>query len=95
MESYSVHTSVRGCHVCKDVWEAALGQLLPCQRESGNIHDPRIDDYDDRLQFRGENELASNRKIREGFLPRKFPAIRYKCREPLEAMATKSSVLVG
>jgi len=40
-ESYSIHTSVyRGYHVYKDVWEAALGQLLPCQREPGNIHDP-------------------------------------------------------
>ena len=40
MESYSIHTSVRGYHAYKDVWEAALGQLLPCQREPGNIHDP-------------------------------------------------------
>ena len=40
MESYSIHTSVRGYHVYKDVWEAALSQLLPCQREPGNIHDP-------------------------------------------------------
>ena len=40
MESYSIHTSVRGYHVYKDVWEAAFGQLLPCQREPGNIHDP-------------------------------------------------------
>jgi len=41
-ESYSIHTSVRGYHVYKDVWEAALGQLLPCQRKPGtcNIHDP-------------------------------------------------------
>ena len=22
------------------VWEAAVGQILPCQREGGNIHDP-------------------------------------------------------
>ena len=36
MESYSIHTSVS----YKDVWEAALGQLLPFQREPGNIHDP-------------------------------------------------------
>ena len=41
-ESYSIHASVRGYHVYKDVREAALGQLLPCQREPGtcNIHDP-------------------------------------------------------
>ena len=42
MESYSIHTSVRGYHIYKDIWEAALGQLLPFQREPGklNIHDP-------------------------------------------------------
>ena len=40
MESYSIHTSGRGYHVYKDVWEAALGQLLPYQREPGSIHDP-------------------------------------------------------
>ena len=40
MESYSIHTSVRGYHVYKDVWEAAIGQRLPCQREPGNIRDP-------------------------------------------------------
>ena len=49
-ESYSIYTNDRGCHVYKDVWEAALGQLLPCQREPGNIHDPRIDNREDRLQ---------------------------------------------
>jgi len=36
----NIHTSVRGYHVYKDVWEAALGQLLPCQRQPGNTHDP-------------------------------------------------------
>jgi len=40
MESYSIHTSIRGYHVYTDVWEPALGQLLPCQREPGNVHDP-------------------------------------------------------
>jgi len=79
MESYSINTSVRGYHVYKDVWEAALGQLLPCHREPGNIHDSYavavVETGEDRLQFRGENfhELASNPEIREGFLPRKFP----------------------
>ena len=31
---------VRGYHVYRDVWEAAVGQTLPCQREAGNPHDP-------------------------------------------------------
>jgi len=35
-----MHTSIRSYHIYKDVWEAALGQQLPCQREPGNIHDP-------------------------------------------------------
>ena len=31
---------VRDYHVYRDVWEAAVGQTLPCQREAGNPHDP-------------------------------------------------------
>ena len=33
------------------------------------------------LEFRGENFRGwlENREIRESFLPRKFPAIRYMC----------------
>ena len=38
--SYAVQTVVRGYHVYKDIWNAATGQILPCQCERGNVHDP-------------------------------------------------------
>ena len=31
---------VCGYHVYHDIWEAAVGQTLPCQRETGNPHNP-------------------------------------------------------
>ena len=40
MNSYTIETVVRGYHVYWDIWEAAVGQILPCQRERGNVHDP-------------------------------------------------------
>ena len=40
MEIYTIQTCVRGYHIYKEVWEAPLGQLLLCQRELGNVHDP-------------------------------------------------------
>ena len=27
-------------HIYKDIWEASVGEELPCQRESGNRADP-------------------------------------------------------
>ena len=35
-----METIVRGYNVYGAVWEAPVGQILPCQREGGNIHDP-------------------------------------------------------
>ena len=40
MSTYTVETIVRGYHVYQVIWEAAVGQVLPCQRERGNVHDP-------------------------------------------------------
>ena len=40
LESYEVPTVDRGYHVYMAVWEAAVGQILPCKREGGNFHDP-------------------------------------------------------
>ena len=37
---YEVATVDRRYHVYVTVWEAAVGQMLPCKREGGNIHDP-------------------------------------------------------
>lgn len=31
---------VRGYHAYKNVWDAVIGQTLPCQMESGNASDP-------------------------------------------------------
>ena len=36
---FEVEVMVRGYHKYKDIWEAALGENLECQRENGNIHD--------------------------------------------------------
>ena len=35
-----METVVRGYRVYGADWEAPVGQILPCQREGGNIHDP-------------------------------------------------------
>ena len=37
---FTVEAMVRGYHVYKDVWSAALGELLSCQREPTNTRDP-------------------------------------------------------
>ena len=37
VESYEVESMIRGY---QEVWEAAIGETLPCQQERGNIHDP-------------------------------------------------------
>ena len=39
LEIYEVETVVWGYHVYVAVWKAAVGRILPCQREGGNIHD--------------------------------------------------------
>ena len=40
MERFCVESCVRGYHIYKDIWEASIGEELPCQRESGNRADP-------------------------------------------------------
>ena len=40
MSTYTVETIVHGYHVYRAVLEAAVGQVLPCQQERGNVHDP-------------------------------------------------------
>ena len=39
LESYEVAIVDWGYHVYVAVWEAAVGQILPCKQEGGNIHD--------------------------------------------------------
>ena len=40
LESYEVPTIDPGYHIYVAVWEAAVGQILLCKQEIGNIHDP-------------------------------------------------------
>ncbi len=40
MGSFSVETVVIGFHVYNEVWDAAVGEELPCRRDVGNSHDP-------------------------------------------------------
>ena len=40
MEKYSIDSCVRGYHVYRDIWEASVGEQLPCEREGGNGADP-------------------------------------------------------
>ncbi len=40
MEHFVFESCVRGYHVYKDIWEASVGEELPCQRENGNHADP-------------------------------------------------------
>ena len=39
MEEFRKESCVRGYHVYKDIWNAALGEELQCQRERGNSSD--------------------------------------------------------
>ena len=82
LESYKVATVDRGYHVYVAVWEAAVGQILPCKREGGNIHDPYavavVENNDTPIDndaavlnenIRGQNfrEMFRNCEIRESF----------------------------
>ena len=39
-QTFFLEAMVRGYHVYQAIWEAALLEELPCQREVGNRHDP-------------------------------------------------------
>ena len=38
-EELVIELCVCGYHVCKDIWEAAIREELPCERETRNIQD--------------------------------------------------------
>ena len=38
--AFEFESMVRGYHVYKDIWDAVIGQTLPCLIESGNESDP-------------------------------------------------------
>ena len=39
VESYEVESVVRGYHIYKDIWSAAVGTTPPCRQESFSPHD--------------------------------------------------------
>ena len=39
VESYEVESVVRGYHIYKDIWSAAVGTIPPCRQESFSPHD--------------------------------------------------------
>ena len=38
-EEFAVERCIRGYHIYKEVWAAAIGEDLPCERELGNPED--------------------------------------------------------
>ena len=40
MDTFNIEAMVRGYHVYRGIWNAALGEQLPCQREPMNSKDP-------------------------------------------------------
>ena len=38
--SYSIDTAVRGYHIYRDVWQPVNGEVLQCERQTSNRHDP-------------------------------------------------------
>ena len=40
MATFSFESCVRGFHVYKDIWSPEIGDMIACQPEFGNIHDP-------------------------------------------------------
>ena len=38
--SFSVDAMIRGYHVYRDIWDAAVGEELKCKREIRNQNDP-------------------------------------------------------
>ena len=40
MERFSIDSCVQGYNVYNDIWEASVGEELPCQHEDVNAADP-------------------------------------------------------
>ena len=40
VERFSIDSAVRGFHVYKDIWNPEIGEVLLCEQEFGNLHDP-------------------------------------------------------
>ena len=42
LTSYCYASMVRGYHEYMHVWDAVVGENLPCSNEDGNLHDPYV-----------------------------------------------------
>ena len=39
---FSIQAMVQGYHVYQDEWDAVIGEVLQCRKETGNWHDPYV-----------------------------------------------------
>ena len=39
---FSIQAMVQDYHVYQDEWDAGIGEVLQCRRETGNRHDPYV-----------------------------------------------------
>ena len=62
MYEYQLQWCVRGYHIYKEEWEAAVGEELKCEREKNNVKDPYT------VAVVRENVIV-------GHLPQKIPRI--------------------
>lgn len=61
MDSFKFSSCVRGYHVYQTVWTPVMGQILNCERQMGNMHDP----YAVRVKIPGRIDTV-------GHLPKKI-----------------------
>ena len=58
VERFSIDSAVRGFHVYKDIWNPEIGEVLLCEQEFGNLHDP------DAVSDKGPSGLGKTRAVR-------------------------------
>ena len=62
--TFTTDSVIRGYHEYKSIWEAAFGEVLQCQRERSNRHDP----YSYTVAVVKDGNVV-------GYVPRKLSAI--------------------
>ena len=60
---FTIDSCVRGYHIYKTIWPAPIGEVLQCQPESGNIHDPYC------------VAVVTSRNVTVGHVPRTISAV--------------------
>ena len=79
-ELYVYHSSVRGYHVYKDIWDATIGDILVCRKEASNVHDPYC------------VAVVDQRQVTVGHVPREISAV---CSLFLDHQRTISCEIIG